>query len=362
MKKMTVLSCLLVSSLFLQACQKAEEPTLQPRPALVAEVKYASGNMDLVLVGEVKSRYASRQSFRIAGKIVERKVEVGDVVKKGQVLVRIDPSDSRLATQAARADVASAQANYDLAKAEVERQRQLVKQAFISQSALDLQEAQLKTSYARLKQAKAQAAVSNNQSRYTALIADRNGVVTQIQAEPGQVVEPGQMIATVVDQEQMEVLVALPESRIKGVKVGDAVTIALWADQETLYQGRVREVTPAASTSTRAFDLRVTIDSADENIKLGMTAGVKFASEQTDKIIIPSTAVTQRGDQQVVWVVDADGIANPRAVEIGAFTEYGIEVKSGLALDELIAIAGVHTLVEGQKVKPIKQKMSNQRG
>jgi len=259
------------------------------------------------------------------------------VVKKGQVLVRIDPSDSRLATQAARADVASAQANYDLAKAEVERQRQLVKQAFISQSALDLQEAQLKTSYARLKQAKAQAAVSNNQSRYTALIADRNGVVTQIQAEPGQVVEPGQMIATVVDQEQMEVLVALPESRIKGVKVGDAVTIALWADQETLYQGRVREVTPAASTSTRAFDLRVTIDSADENIKLGMTAGVKFASEQTDKIIIPSTAVTQRGDQQVVWVVDADGIANPRAVEIGAFTEYGIEVKSGLALDELIA-------------------------
>jgi len=138
---------------------------LPPRPALVMQVVQHVNNPVMVLIGEVKSRYISNQSFRVSGKIVERKAEVGDIVKKGQVLARIDATDSNLSSQAARADVASAQANYELAKVEVDRQRKLVEKKFISQSALDLQEAQLKTTAARLKQVKAQAAVSNNQIR-----------------------------------------------------------------------------------------------------------------------------------------------------------------------------------------------------
>lgn len=226
--------------LLIQGCEQASEQPLPDRPALVALVSNATNESEMVLVGEVKSRYESNQSFRISGKIVERKAEVGDVVKKGQVLARIDATDSNLSTQAARADVASAQANYDLAKAEVERQRKLVEKQFISQSALDLQEAQLKTTAARLQQVKAQAAVSNNQSRYTALVADRDGIITQIQAEPGQVIEPGQMIVQIVDQAQIEVLVAVPESRVDSVKINDLVSIKLWASQDKRYQGKVR--------------------------------------------------------------------------------------------------------------------------
>lgn len=353
---------LFILVLLMQGCEPAAEQPLPARPALVAVVSNAANASEMVLVGEVKSRYESNQSFRISGKIIERKAEVGDVVKKGQVLVRIDATDSNLSAQAARADVASARANHDLAEAEVERQRQLLEKKFISESALDLQEAQLKTSAARLRQAQAQAAVSSNQSRYTALIADRNGVITQIRAEPGQVVEPGQMIAQIVDQQQMEVLVALPESRLEKVKINDLVTIKLWANQTKTYQGKVREITPAASEATRAFDMRVAITDADEHLKLGMTAGVRFKNRGPKKIIVPSTAVTKRVSKNIVWVVDENGIANPREVAIGPFTEYGVEIVSGLAVDEMIAIAGVHTLIKGQKVKPTIQKVGGHRG
>lgn len=361
MKKIKNIS-LLALLLLIQGCEQAADQPVPPRPALVTVVSNGVNAEELILVGEVKSRYESNQSFRVSGKIVERKAEVGDVVKKGQVLARIDATDSQLTTQAARADVASAQANYDLAKAEVERQRKLVEKKFISESALDLQEAQLKTSAARLKQVRAQAAVSSNQSRYTALVADRDGVITQIKAEPGQVIEPGQMIVQVVDQTQIEVLVAVPESRMENVHINDLVGIKLWANQEKLYQGKVREITPAASEATRAFDMRVAFLDADEHVKLGMTAGVQFVNEGTKKIIVPSTAVTKFENKNIVWVVDANGIANPREVTIGNFAEYGVVITDGLVIGEMIAIAGVHTLVKGQKVKPKIQQPGGNRG
>jgi len=132
MKVITILSLM---AILIQGCTQTEEPPLPPRPALVMQVGHTTNSAEMVLVGEVKSRYESNQSFRISGKIIERKAEVGDVVKKGQLLARIDPADTRLSSQAAIADVASARASYDLAKAEVERQRQLVQKKFISQSA-----------------------------------------------------------------------------------------------------------------------------------------------------------------------------------------------------------------------------------
>jgi membrane fusion protein, multidrug efflux system len=353
MKKIIICTWLSLVIL-LQGCEKAIDAPLPPRPALVEIVGHTDSaySSAIVLVGEVKSRYESNQSFRIEGKIIAREAEVGDVVKKGQVLARIDATDANLTSQAASADVLSAQANYDLAKAEVERQRQLVEKKFISKSALDLQEAQLKTSAARLKQVRAQSAISNNQSRYTTLIADRDGVITQIRAEPGQVVAAGEMIAQIVDMQQIEVLVAVPESRMENVKIGDIVAIKMWANQTKIYQGKVREITPAASEATRAFDMRVSILNADELVKLGMTAGVRIEKEVAEKIVVPSTAVTQFEGKDIVWVVDKEGIAIPREVKIEPFTENGITITQGLEVGEMVAIAGVHTLVKGQKVNP----------
>jgi RND family efflux transporter MFP subunit len=354
MKKIIIL---LTLSVLLVACEKPAEPPPPPRPALVVEVGTTAGNDVMVLVGEVKSRFESNQGFRIKGKIIERKADVGSLVKKGQILAKLDASDMNLSTAAAQADVLAAEASRALAKSEVERQRQLVNKKFISQSALDKYEAELKTADARVNQAKAQAAVSGNQSRYTALVADRDGVVTQIHAEPGQVVDAGEMIAQVVDTKQIEVLVAVPESRMANLKVGDSATIKLWADQEKTYSGKVREIAPAANSATRAFDVRVTIVDADEAVKLGMTAGVRFAKNAADEIIIPTAALTLMNGKESVWVVDRLknsnlGIANPREVTAGQYTEYGVKIISGLKAGEMVVIAGVHTLIKGQKVVP----------
>jgi len=338
--------------LFLTACQKPAEPPPPPRPALVTIVGKTAASNDMVLVGEVKSRYESNQGFRIKGKIIERKVDVGSFVKKGQVMARLDASDSNLNVAAASADVQAAEANYELAKADVERHRTLFNKKFISQAALDMREAELKTSAAKLQQVKAQAAVSGNQSRYTALVADRDGVVTQIKAEPGQVVDAGEMVAQIVDIKQIEVLVAVPESRMANLKVGDNVTIKLWADREKTYAGKVREIAPAASSTTRAFDVRVAIIDVDEAVKLGMTAGVQFTQNEPDVIIIPTRALTQINGKDAVWVIDKNGIANPREVTAGQYTENGVLITSGLKMGEIVAIAGVHILIKGQKVQP----------
>ena len=353
MKKIFVISLV---ALLLVACEKPVEPPPPPRPALVTVVGKSAANNVMVLVGEVKSRFESNQGFRIKGKIIERKVDVGSTVKKGQVIARLDASDTNLGAAASMADVRAAEANYALAKSDVERQRQLVDKKFISQSALDRFEAQLKTAGARVNQAKAQAAVSGNQTRYTALVADRDGVVTQIHAEPGQVVDAGEMIAQVVDTKQIEVLVAVPESRMATLKVGDAVTVKLWANQannqEKTYAGKVREIAPAASASTRAFDVRVTISDPDDAVKLGMTAGVRLAQAEADEITIPTGALTQINGKSAVWVIDKKNIANPREVVAGQYTENGVMVTSGLQAGEMVAIAGVHTLIKGQKVAP----------
>jgi membrane fusion protein, multidrug efflux system len=148
------------------------------------------------------------------------------------------------------------------------------------------------------------------------------------------------------------VLVAVPESRMSRIKVGDSAAIKLWADREKTYNGKVREIAPAASSTTRAFDVRVSIVDADAEIKLGMTAGVRFESGEAKKMIIPSTALTQINGKNSVWVIGENGVANLREVIAGQYTEDGVTITSGLQANEMVAIAGVHTLIKGQQVKP----------
>lgn len=347
------LNTLLLSiSFVLLACEKPVEPLPPPRPALVQVVGATTANNSMVLVGEVKSRYETNLGFRVGGKVIERKVEIGSLVKKGQVIARLDASDTNLNAAAAVADVRAAEANRALAQSEVERQRLLVDKKFISQSSLDKYEAQLKTADARLSQAKAQAAASINQSRYTALVADRDGVVKQIQVEPGQVVASGQMIAQIVDTQHIEVLVAVPESRMANLKVGDAVTMKLWADRTKTYAGKVREIAPVADSATRAFAVRISVLDADDTFKLGMTVGVSFGQGVPSVILIPSHALTQVSGKTSVWVISKEGIANPREVAAGQYTEAGVVITQGLQAGEMVAVAGVHTLLKGQKVRP----------
>lgn len=340
----------------LTGCEKPIEPPSPPRPALVMVVGASSISNAMILVGEVLPRYEASQGFRISGKIIERKVDIGAAVKKGQVIARLDAADTSLNAAAAMADVRAAEANHALVLADLERQRQLFAKKFISASALDIRETELKTSSARLAQVKAQANVSGNQTQYANLIADRDGVVTMIRAEPGQVVQAGEAIVQIANLKETEVLVAVPESRMGEVRYGAEVSIKMWANPQKTYLGRVREIAPAADSATRAFNVRVSIADADDMIKLGMTAGVRFNQKNTPELaqlMIPLTALTEAKGKKLVWVIDADNKAQPREVAVGEYSEHGVLIVNGLQVGERIAIAGVHTLIKGQAVKPI---------
>lgn len=348
--------------LLLSACQSEAPPANPVRPAWVIQVGQGAGELNNRYSGEVRSRYESNIGFRVAGKITARHVNVGDVVKKGQLIASLDPSDAQLQARAAGADVQAAQANLALAQAELARQRQLYEKQFISKSALDMREAEYKTALARVQQTQSQSAVTAHQTQYTQLLADRTGVVASIQAEPGQVVAAGQTIAQVLDPTSLEVLVAVPESDIHALHVGMPTHIVLWANNVS-FSGKVREISPMANPQTRAFDVRVQcIDchsKTDANaihqtaMKLGMTAYVNFSSSVQTGIQVPSTALTQVKQKPSVWVIDTQGKAHARQVSTGPFTEQGVEILSGLATGELVAIAGVHTLTEGMQVKPM---------
>lgn len=351
---MRILLLAIALPLLLAACEKPPAPPAPPRPALTIIAGDQAQLSPSGIVGEVRPRYESAQGFRIAGKIVERRVEVGSTVKKGQALARLDSADARLSAQAAQAEARAAEAELTLAQSELERQRQLHVRKFISAAALDVREAQFKSSAARLQQARAQAAVSGNQSRYTLLSADRDGIVTEIRAEPGQVVEAGEVVAKIAGQEELEVVVAVPESRMAGVAVGRDAQVRLWVAQEKVLRGKVREIAPAADPATRTFQTRVSILDADPLLRMGMTAGVRFINENSAGLLLPTSAVTMRDGQAAVWVVDPKhNQVQPRPVQIGAYREDGVPVLGGLAAGERVVAAGVHTLIPGQVVRPL---------
>jgi RND family efflux transporter MFP subunit len=354
------LALLILLATPLAACKRPEPAEPPPRPALTMQVGASSSSQEGWLVGEVRPRFESAQGFRIGGKITARKVEVGDIVKKGQVLAVLDTTDTGLALASAEAQIRAAEADSALAKADFERQSQLLKRNFISQAALDSFDAKAKATAARVAQLRADADVAKHQSQYTSLIAERDGVITEIHAEPGQVVTSGETVAKVAVPDMLEVLIAVPESRIKNLASGSATAVRLWADRSKLYVGKIREISPSADSLTRTFNVRVSVTNPDAGIHMGMTAGVKLPStdnktgEEAKSYTIPNSAVTEQNGTTLAWVVDEKTYqVQPRNITVGPYTESGVTVSSGLSEGETIVVAGVHALVAGQVVTPV---------
>jgi len=353
MKLRPLFALSLLSVVVLAACGKEAPKAPEPRPALTQLVGVAGQN-DMLWVGEVRARYETDQAFRIGGKVVERRVDIGAAVKKGQLLARLDPVDAGLSAAAANAQTRAAEADFLVAKAEFERQKKLLEKQFISQSAFDSKEAQFKAAQARLEQARAQAEVSGNQAAYTDLVAEKDGVVTDVKVEPGQVVSAGQAAIRLALSGEKEVVVAVPEARIKGVAPGAPAQVRLWASQDKAYPAKVREVAPAADAATRSFQVKVTVLEVDADLRLGMTAGVVIGGGEAP-MLVPTAAVTRQEGKSSVWVVNPQsGEVQPRAVETGPFREDGVVVEKGLTRGERVVIAGVHKLQPGQLVRAVE--------
>lgn len=326
------------------ACGAPEPPAAAPRlvrTLIVGADGTANSGSDRGYSGEVRARIETTLGFRVAGKIVERRADVGQAVKAGQLLARLDVADAAL-------QVTQAEAQKALAAADLARTRELRAKNFVSAAALDARETAFRA-------AEAQAALARNQSSYTSLTADRAGVVAQVLAEPGQVVGAGQAVFRLAPDGEREIAITIPEGELAGLKPGQPAEVRFWSGAAAgkPLAGRLREISPLADPVTRTFAARISLKDADPLLPLGLTATVRFTGGKAGGAgpRVPLAAVFQQGEQPAVWRVGADGTVNLQRISIAAYTDTGAVVSEGLAGGEQIVAAGVNLLTAGEKVR-----------
>lgn len=349
---------LVASAALLAACSRSAPPEEPVRSVKLLTVGVGAMQSTLEYSGEVRARVESRLGFRVAGKIVQRQAELGQRVKAGQVLAQLDPRDYQLAADAARAQLASATTQRDLAAADFKRFQALKDQNFISGAELERRAATLKAAQATLDQARAQLSSQGNQTAYTTLVADVAGVVTGIEAEPGQVVAAGAPVVRIAQDGARDVVFAVPEDKVGLIKPGQDVTARGWSGGAPL-AGRVREVAASADAATRTYQVKVALGGA-EVPALGATVYVTpmaLSHAGVAAIKLPTSALRQEGQATAVWVYDpATSTVNSQVVQIATADGNDAVVASGLTPGMQVVATGVHVLSPGQKVMIYQQK------
>lgn len=340
------------AALVLAACSKPAPPAEPVRSVKLLTVGASGFESRSEFSGEVRARVESRLGFRVAGKIVRRQAELGQRVKAGQVLAQLDAQDYKLAADAARAQVAAAQTNRDLAAADYKRFAALKDQNFISGAELERRDTTLKAAQAQLEQAQAQLSSQGNQAGYATLVADVSGVITAIEAEPGQVVTAGTPVVRIAQDGPRDVVFSVPEDKVAAIKPGSDVAVRLWAANASV-TGKVREVAASADPVTRTYPVKVSLPAGD-TAALGATAYVMPASlghAGVQVIKLPTSALRQEGKTTAVWVLDkATMTVKSQPVQIATADGNQAVIAAGLEPGMQVVAAGVHVLQPGQKV------------
>ena len=347
--KIAILAAVLVvGACARQPEQKAEEI----RPVRVLKIGATPAIRSFELAGEVRAQHETRLAFRVGGKIVERLVDVGAFVRAAQPLARLDASDFVLAAASARAQVASAEAERELAAADHGRYKELREKNFISQAEYDRRTSALSTTEARLQAMRAQHRQAANQAGYAVLAADTAGVITAIEAEAGQVVTAGQTVARLARQGDKEIAIAVPESQREFIERAKdfSVTLSVWPGRS--WKGRLRELSPAADPVTRTYAARVTVLEAGGEVEWGMSARVAASANGGDqKIEVPVAALYARGDRPQVFIVNGAGTVKPRNVQTAGIAGERVIIASGLNPGDVVVAAGAQLLRPGQRVR-----------
>jgi len=345
----------LSAAVALVACSKRQETPSPVRAVRTELVTVGSAGGRHEFAAEVRARTESRLGFRVAGKLVQRRVNLGDTVKAGQVLAQLDPQDLKLAQDVASANQAAAQANYDLNLADYKRARDLHDQGFVSGADLERRTTALKAAQSQLGQARVQTRVQRNQAGYAVLQADMGGVVTSVEAEPGGIVGAGQTIVRVAQDGPRDVVFSVPEDRVslfrEAAGVAGALKVRLWGGDETLFDAKLREVSAAADSSTRTFQVKAELKSGVA--KLGQTATVLLdLPKQADVIKLPLSAVFEFQGKSSVWLLDPKTMTvNTQTVQVLHADGNEVVVAGGLHAGQELVTAGAHVLTPGQKVK-----------
>jgi RND family efflux transporter MFP subunit len=342
----------------LAACQDlAASAVAKPeRPVQVQRVSFSAGTDAREFVGVVRARYETDLGFRVAGKIVARVVNVGDRVKAGDTVARLDPHDLKLQVESAEAELAAATSNLSQATADAERYASLKARGYAAVAEFDRKKWAKDEADGRLERARRALELARNQLTYSDLKADSDGVITATMAEPGQVVAIGQPVARLAHRGEKEAVVALPEMWFGEARRAQA-TVRLWSDPERKFAARLRELSPQADAATRTYAARFIIDDPDDSVALGMTATVTLARGAESAVAkLPLAAILNRGSGPTVYLVDANNTLVRRPVTVASVSGNAVLVTAGLNEGDTIVTLGVQKLDPGEKVRTIEAR------
>lgn len=341
----------LIALAVLAGCSKPPAPVEEIRPVRTTTLGAASADSSQRFAGTVRARFENPLAFQVSGRVVAKLVNSGEAVKKGQALARLDPQDYALDQSAKAAQLAAAESDLNQQETDLKRSGDLLAKQFISQAQYDRQFNGVNVARAKLKQARAGLAASSNQTGYTVLTANADGVVSDISIEPGQVVAAGQPVAHLTASGEREVAIQVPEQDLKAVQSASRFEVELWAGKQS-FAGRLRELSANADPVTRTYAARISIDNPSAELKTGMTANVKLphvanGSERR----LPLTALLDQGNKHYLWTVDKKTLKVSRSqVQVKSVGDSWASIAGGPANGSLVVTAGVHLLRDGQRV------------
>ena len=301
----------LAAALLVAGCEaQGGEPKVKEaygRPVLISLVVFKPVVAKHALVATIRPRVESELGFRVAGRVAERLVNVGDIVAAGTLLAKLDRTDLQLQVEQAEAELSAAQAAADEADADMTRTTGLADQGWMPQVSLGRQHSRTEEAHNHLLRADRALSLSRNALSYATLVADAPGVVTATSVEPGQVVAPGSVAIRVAPAGAREAVVALPEV-LAGRTLGEKAELVLWANPSHVYHAKLRELAPAADPATRTFLARYAIVDADPRLRLGMTATLNLEEAPGERLArVPASALFDPGTGPGVWVVGEGG-------------------------------------------------------
>ena len=346
------LAGMVVSLALIVGCQReVEKPAPEIRPVRTLTIEKRAAGGTVAITGNVQAQNEVNQSFRIDGRLIERLVDVGDNVRNGQLIARLDPQNEESGVQAARAQLSAAQARLVEARSNFERMRDLVAEDAVSRAQFEQAEALRKTAESQVEAAQSQVALANNRLSYTRLFSNVDGVVTARGPEPGEVVSPGRMIVQVAREGARDAVFDVPPAVKNSAPKHPDITVALASDAAVTAKGRVREVSPRADPVTGTFQVRVRLIDPPPGMRLGSTVTGRMTLDAAPAIEVPTSALVRSNGKTAVWVVDPNAkTVSQREITLGSSSAAAAQVASGLAAGDIVVTAGVQALRPGQKV------------
>ncbi|MBV1951155.1 MAG: efflux RND transporter periplasmic adaptor subunit [Cycloclasticus sp.] len=351
---MQIMQCAMMAAtvIFLSACDnKVGE---QPLDRLVEVVTFSHQPTVRVMdyPGQIQARYQSELAFQVEGRLIERLVDVGDVVKKGAPIAMLDAKDYALSSESFFNQQKAAEADFQRAERDLVRAKDLHVKRFIGQSDLDKAVNFERASYARLKGLKAEHAQRVNQRGYTQLLAPADGIVIALNAEVGDVVKAGFPMTTFAWNNDWEFVTSVAETDVNQLTVGQPSMVKLWAYGDMQYPASVREISPISSNGGPSYTVKLKLTEQPDNLKLGMTGHALLSKKEVNLGLLPTSAIIELGGQTMVMTVDSTtSETHAKVVTLGQYLGDEVSIVDGLSDGQWVVIAGANKIADRQPVR-----------